>query len=216
MNGLAIYTAILQGRDVYKEPPKGKFDTFLFTDTPIPTGRARVVPVAEPLVQDAVRSARFIKTLPHLFFHDHEYTLWMDGSMSLKHTDIKSVLKVLRDADVATFRHRCRDCVYDELEACIAFGHDDPELMRRQIEEYRAKGYPAHNGLAETMVVLRRMNPKTAAFGNLWWSHISKGSRRDQLSFNPVAWLTNTRVVYFEGNVEDNPHFQFDRHAISP
>ena len=75
--------------------------------------------------------------------------------------------------------HRQRRCVYDEAVACIELGKDDPELIVRHVEAYRALGYPARNGLAELSVIVRRHTPRATRFFEAWWEEIRCGSRRD-------------------------------------
>jgi hypothetical protein len=43
-----------------------------------------------------------------------------------------------------------------------------------------------------------------------WWTEIKYGSRRDQLSFNYVAWKNNLKFNYIEGDSRDNKYFKRD------
>ena len=43
-------------------------------------------------------------------------------------------------------------------------------------------------GLVEAPVILRRHTAAIRALNEAWWAELVRGSRRDQLSFNYVAW----------------------------
>ena len=55
-----------------------------------------------------------------------------------------------------------------------------------QVEEYKKRGYPAHNGLWACGLLIRRNNDKIKKFNKLWWEHNKKYTYQDQLSF-PVC-----------------------------
>ena len=40
-----------------------------------------------------------------------------------------------------------------------------------------------------------------------WWTEIKYGSRRDQLSFNYIAWKNNFKFNYLEGDSRKNEYF---------
>jgi hypothetical protein len=61
------------------------------------------------------------------------------------------------------------------------------------IRKYRQQGYPEHNGLVEDNFLMRRHNePEMIRFAEEWWKNVLEFSRRDQLSFNYVAWKLGT------------------------
>lgn len=211
---LVVYTAIFNGRDRYREPSSGDFDCVLFTDKPIETNRTRVVVVPNVFPEDPVRTARFFKLMPQLFFYEYEYTMWRDGQIDFKEPiDVDALTRAIGNASIATLVHRERTCVYQELEKCTEFLLDDPETMRRQVEGYRQEGYPALRGLSETGVVLRRAQPESDAFNFAWWRELSTKSRRDQLSFDYVAWKLGIKVAHFPGDVSCSPYFTLVPHT---
>ena len=145
-----------------------------------------------------------MKLHPHIFMSEYDLTFWIDGSIMLKNT--AGLERVLGRHEMALFRHPDRDCAYDEAEVCANLGRDNPETIRKQMERYREAGFPQHQGLVATGGLLRRNTPALADFNRKWWKEIRAGSRRDQLSFNYVAWKNKRPYGTFEtGDVYENP-----------
>jgi hypothetical protein len=119
--------------------------------------------------------------------------------------------RFLRDSDIAMFKHYKRDCIYDEAKVCKKMKLDDPGIIDRQMAKYKKEGYPAKNGLNEGTIILRRHTKKIEEFNNLWWSEISSGSRRDQLSLNYCLWKLRLRPATFPLTVYHNHMFNFQR-----
>ena len=40
-----------------------------------------------------------------------------------------------------------------------------------------------------------------------WWNEIKYNSKRDQLSFNYIAWKNNLKFNYIEADARDNKYF---------
>jgi len=85
--------------------------------------------------------------------------------------------------------HPKRNCIYDEGLACIGCKKELRNVVEKQLERYRAEGYPKHAGMVETGLLLRKHNDmKCKLLCNAWASELLKESHRDQLSFNYVCW----------------------------
>lgn len=159
------------------------------------------------------RQARAHKVLAHKIFTNCRYSLWLDGCLKLVSRDLNGIMeKHLSEADICVFKHKKRNCLYDELNACILQQKDDEIIMTSQVEKYLKEGYPANNGLAETTAVLRRHNKVTTEFNEMWWEEIKNGSYRDQLSFDYTAWKLGIKYDLFPGYATLNPYFKWYRH----
>ncbi|MDE7222311.1 MAG: DUF616 domain-containing protein, partial [Acetatifactor sp.] len=87
------------------------------------------------------------------------------------------------------FNHYIHDCVYLEKSLCQRLQKDDPTVMDKQMEGYRKEGYPEHNGLIDSAVLVRELkNDRVIRLMESWWQEILHASKRDQLSFNYVCW----------------------------
>jgi alkaline ceramidase TOD1/glycosyltransferase MUCI70-like protein len=162
---------------------------------------------------DDRRTARYHKILSHELFPDTDYVLWLDGNIRLMAEPWSMIRRSLPDGfDLAAFKHRHRACVYEELDACIRLDKDGVEVMRAQVEGYRARGYPAGNGLAETGVLVRRQSEAVRGFNRAWWAEVEGGSVRDQLSFNYTLWTRGLRYALLRGRPDKSPDVRYQRH----
>lgn len=107
-------------------------------------------------------------------------------------------------AKVVGFKHRFHDCAYEEHAACARMQKDDLDVMRRQMDFYRAMKFPAHYGLIECGVLLRRNCPEVVAFNERWWNEVRERSTRDQLSVGFAAWVSEIRFESWAGTVFEN------------
>ena len=98
--------------------------------------------------------------------------------------------------------------MYDETEAILQLGYDDPGLVRRQMHKYRSLGLPEKGGLFYCGFLARRHNdPRSKVFCDLWWKELHENSRRDQLSFPFVRWLTRQETALLPGTAFSNPFY---------
>ena len=214
MNSKIIYTTIFGGYDDVTKPnlPTG-WDWKCFSEEN-----------SIPLYTDNTRNAKKFKVLPHRYLQDYEYSIFIDGNMYVVGNIDELIEKYLSDSNIAFFDHNKnrmdpRDCIYDEYNAIMNLGKNDPnqnfkdnpQVMYNQVKRYQDEGYPSHNGLITGMVILRRHNEKDCIrVMEDWWTEIKYGSKRDQLSFNYVAWKNNTKFNYMDGDSRNNEYFTRD------
>ena len=228
MNKKVIYTAIIGGYDELVEPdfiPNG-WDFVCFSTRKLKSKHWDVRPTL-PLYSDNTRTARKHKLLPHRLFPDYDYSLWIDGNIKVRN-DINELLSHLDDCNYATYDHLQnkldpRGCIYDEASTILHFGElnmkrnpekglscfkDNPTLIRNQMERYLKEGYPRNNGLVVQMEVLRRHNESDVINSmEEHWIELKHNSKREQLSFNYIAWKTNLKFSYIQGDSRDNKYF---------
>lgn len=128
---------------------------------------------------DPNRNAKIYKILPHLFLPEHDWSIWIDSTITLLKPP-ESLVRLVK-GEVGVFHHWERNCLYDEAVACQTL--DDPNIINLQMERYRSKGFPAHAGLAMCGIIIRKNTDKVNRLNEQWWAEICRGSRRDQLSF---------------------------------
>jgi hypothetical protein len=216
MENIVLYTAVTKGYDQLLPPPGSwlggaAFVAFLDEGGLVNGWEQRRICSD---FSDPCRNAKIHKIVPHRFFKDAQYSLWIDGNIRIKsRRPLREVMdEALAGADLALFRHRKRQCAYDEAEACILAGKDNVDLITRQMARYRSAGYKENNGLGECCVIFRRHTPEVERFNEAWYSEICEHSRRDQLSFNYTAELTQFRFNYLTGLVSKNDDFERFKH----
>jgi len=228
MKRVVIYTAIFGSKDNLLEPefiPLG-CDFVCFTDSNNFKSKVWQIKKMPRQFDDPVRDAKIFKILPHRFFPDYEYSIWIDGNMKVRGDINKLINKYLSSASVAFYDHAklpvdSVDCLYREAEILIEMGKkgkykDDPKIILKQIEKYRNLGYPEKNGLISGMIILRRHNDQQVKKSmEDWWQEIQNHSRRDQLSFNYVAWKNRLDFVYIDGDSRNNDYFIWATHKES-
>ncbi len=163
---------------------------------------------------------RHPKLLPHLYFNQYEVSIYIDSNFLIV-GDIHELLKSLGDFKMVTFDHTqtddSRDCIYEEYNAILEIAErkgvfkDDPVVMEKQIELLKLEGYPKKNGLIKGGVLIRKHNDtKVIKVMEEWWHMVSSMSKRDQLSFNYVAWKNKFKPKIINGDLRrGNPYFYF-------
>jgi len=228
MNTKVIYTAIIGGYDDLIEPdykPEG-WDFVCFTDRDLKSDTWEIRKTL-PLYTDNTRTARKHKLLPHRLFPNHEYSLWVDGNIKVR-DDVNELLNYLGDCNYATYDHSqnkldSRDCIYEEANAILKFGEinlkrnpkkgmanykDNPNLIKNQMNKYLTNKYPKNNGLVVQMEVLRRHNKQDIVDSmEDHWVELKYNSKREQLSFNYIAWKNKLKFSYIQGDSRDNKYF---------
>jgi len=184
-----------------------------------------------PIYEDNNRNAKRFKVLPHRYLQDYEYSIFIDGNMTVRGNIDELIVKYLSDANVAFFSHNnnhldARNSAYDEAQTIFDLGEknikrspergilnykDNPFVIQKQMERYSMLRYPANNGLITGMVILRRHNEKDCIETmEDWWTEIKYNSKRDQLSFNYCAWKNDLTFNYMDGDSRDNEYFYRD------
>jgi hypothetical protein len=208
MGDVVVYTAVTAGRDDLKDPEAALpgVDYVCFTDAPLKSRIWNVVLIATG--PDARLTARRHKILPHILFPHHHVSIWHDASMSATARVLEAV-EALAGAAVGVFRHNKRVCVYEESAASARGGRDHKSTLDRQTARYREIGYPNDNGLYQTGFLVRRHTRENELLNSLWWSEVSMGSVRDQVSFPYALWRTRIVPRVLPGDAQNNGFVRF-------
>jgi hypothetical protein len=217
MKEIVVFTAITGDYDTLKPPPdhwRAEADFVAFVEKPHSSSGWDFRPIHRTF-SDPCRNAKIHKIVPHRFFPDARFSLWLDGSIQVKAVvPLRELIaSLLAHHDLAVFPHRRRNCIYEEAEACIVAKKDSPDIIRCQMQAYRESGYPENNGLVECTVIVRHHTEPVRKFNEMWYDEITKYSRRDQLSFNYVAAKTGFVYARIPGLLSKNDYFKRHPHA---
>lgn len=214
---ITVYTCILNGWDNLWSPTKPASDIryLCFTDEPLEkAGRWQLKPAWRPLPDDR-RNSRLPKMLPHLHF-DSAYSIWVDGCLQMHADPAALVTDWLGDADIALYRHPCRQSVYAEAGFCCDQKIGESALIASQVERYKKRGLPQSVGLWAGGVIIRRHSPRVERFNEMWWGEYLHGSTRDQIALPYALWASGLSIRTIDGNVlEDQDNFEFMFHGYA-
>lgn len=191
---ILIYTAITGDYDSLKEPQFIADDLTYVCLTNNPNIRSKnwIVEYVKDNRMDNVHLARHIKLNPHLYFKDDEMSIWVDGKYQIMDDLRMYVTQYQKKSAILCFPHPQRDCICDEVAACIALQKGNNKDMIIQVADYLRDGYPLHNGLYETGCIVREHNNDLVKYlMSEWENEIEKYSFRDQLSFPYICWKNN-------------------------
>ncbi len=226
---IAIYTSIFGGYDdlpeiLYKPD---NCDFICFTDEDIVSSEWKIIK-SPTIYSSPNRNAKRYKVLPHKYLDQYEYSIWIDGNMSVKGDVNELVNQYLSNSSIAFYSHAnnildSRSCPYEEAQFILTIGDknyklnpsrgilaykDNPQIISKQMQNYQHAGFPPNKGLITGMVILRKHNDDNCIkVMEQWWSEISYNSKRDQLSFNYSAWKQKVDFNYISGDSRDNQYF---------
>lgn len=183
-----VYTVLLGGYDqLLPQPVAGEStaDFICFTDDPELRSDDWTIQLVEPrFPQDLHRSSRVYKILGHEILEQYDATLCIDASVRLRQTPEAILESWLTDGhDMALVKHSYREQVLDEFDEVIRLNYDDRARVYEQLVDYSIT-YPEVLAAKPHWggMLARRTTPDVARAMRLWFDHVLRYSRRDQLS----------------------------------
>ena len=223
-NNKVIYTSIVGGFDNLIQPKfvDDSFDYICFvkkgqTDTKR-QGIWQIVEIPYDNCDNRILS-RFPKLMPHKVLSQYDYSLWMDGNVSINDARLYEIIdKKIEDGILYSgVNHWGRDCAYDEA-AGIANKVKEPLFsLAKTVRFLRKERFPKHYGLYENNVILRKHNNQK--FDNLWWDLFCKYAKRDQLCHQYCYKKFGLDFDYLlpkEYCARNHPYFTYVKHQITP
>lgn len=212
MDELTVYTAIFGGYDVLREVscPRQNIKYICFTEDRTMRSDTWEIRHVDMEFGDPVMESRRYKMLPHLFI-DSEYSLYMDANVHFKKSPLDYMNNFFSKGGMLFVPHEERDCIYREMAECIRIHKDSPQRLITQAYEYSKDNCPEHSGLFWGGLIGRRHFEKDVVeFGNEWWEHFQKYSRRDQIGLGYLMWKKDVEVSLVNINVRNNIWFDCD------
>jgi hypothetical protein len=215
-----VYTALFGGYETLLEQHvAARYDTDLicFTDDPsLASSSWQIRQVTPRFPLDPDRSSRFPKIMAHELLPDYDASIYIDNTVLLTRdpTEIFDDLLPVGVA-MASIRHSYRDSVAAEFDAVVAAGVEAPWACAEQREHYEA--YNPEALAAQTLwngLMLRRHNVEDVkATMAVWWEHVLRYSRRDQLSLHAALHTTGLAVRVHELDNFVSPYHEWPRHG---
>ncbi len=186
-----VYTAITGRYDELKDPLFVDEDLTYVCLTNNPEIKSKIwnIEYVQDEHKDNVHLARHLKMNPHLYFHDFDMSVWVDGKFQIMDDLRLYFAEYQKMSSVLCFPHPARECICDEVAACIMLKKGDKAGMLLQVSQYLKEGFPTNYGLYDTGCMARLHNDADViAVMQEWENEIWKHSIRDQLSFPYVCW----------------------------
>jgi len=191
-----IYTAIFGDYDVLLEPAyiTPNWDYICFTDNKEITSTTwKIIYLNLDLDLDNTRKARNVKVLYYNYVNEYDLNIWIDANIKINSNLDEFVnLTTINGDDAAFMMHPDRECIYQELNTCVKYKKDDPEILYKyKFKLLNEEKYPRLNGLIQTNVIVRYNTEQMKFISEKWWQEILNYSKRDQLSLNYILWKYN-------------------------
>jgi hypothetical protein len=183
-----VYTALTGRYEPLGEQPmaRGSALPFIcFTDDPTLTSETwQIRPIAPLFANDHIRNQRDIKLHPHRHLPEFATSLYIDNSVRLT----APPEDILAAADLATGLclppHSFRETLRGEFETVLEHRLDEPARVRELLElvtreaPHLLRERPFWSGV----MIRDHRNERVARAMEIWFAHILRHSRRDQLS----------------------------------
>lgn len=192
---IAVYSCYFGAHEPFNPEATGAespaYDRFVFTDhASLPT-TARLIGVPDGGAGPAILS-RLPKLCPHLFFQGYDWVIYLDNNARFLLDPSRIIRRVSKEhpdtpAGRYLFRHRRRDCAWDEAEECLRLGYMTPDQHARVTAHFGAEAFPRHAGLYVNTCLVQRMGcAATDALNEAWYESLTTMTRRDQVM---LPWL---------------------------
>jgi hypothetical protein len=207
-----VYTVLFGGYEGLLEQPAfegSTIDRICFTDDPeltSPTWEVRCVPRALPA--DTTRSARTPKILAHDYVGEYDESLYIDNSVLLKRPPEELFAELLpAHTSMALMRHSYRELLSEEFDEVVRLKLDAWWACEEQRAHYEAVDPAVLQ--SQTLwhgIILRRHGDRVVRRTmELWWLHVMRYSRRDQLSLNFCLRATGLDPLVHAYDNNDSP-----------
>lgn len=189
---LVVYTVVMGGDyDLPSTRPQDGVDYICFTDQQGLEPNGWIVRYVSPIIlSDTFRSSRELKVRPHRWLADYPNSIYIDSSVHLRKDPLAlwDYLIPNESTVFGSFFHSFRATVADEFSAVAEAKLDYRNTINEQLQAYRTHyaqtltDKPVWGG-----VLARRHNTHSCISAmEVWFAHILRYSRRDQLSL-PLA-----------------------------
>jgi tetratricopeptide (TPR) repeat protein len=194
IDGLIVYTVVTGG---YEQPSDPRDVLGPGADVAILTDDVDALPesmrsIGRPLELDAPAqlASRHPKMLPHLYFPDHERSIYIDANFHLR-TDPRPLAQGLsQETPMTVLFHSERTSPLAESLLVVERGFASWGEIRDHFDRQRSAGFDPASSPLSYGGFLARFHGDERLHGAMetWWDQFSSGVRRDQLSLDFSLW----------------------------
>nr|WP_179852321.1 glycosyltransferase domain-containing protein [Prochlorococcus marinus] len=206
---IIIYTALIGENEGLNSQPffnSSKLRHVCLTDDKNLSSKDwEIILVERILPQDCYRSQRHFKIRPHLVFPNYRFSLYLDNTVVLrKKTEdfLEMIINqkgILENDPFFCIPYHSQFDLISEFNACADNNLDDQLRIYEQLNDYTKTNLdelksPAYWG----GILFRNHNHNEVKnLSEIWFSHICRYSRRDQLSIIHASCQSNINLIGF-------------------
>lgn len=213
MKTCVVYTAIFNNYDWLKDPiyPSNNVDYICFTDSDQLESKVwKIIPIELNGVSPSLLNRKIKLLYPYTYFHEYDYSLYVDGSIMIKGDLDKFLNKYISHSLIITnFKHPNNNCIYEEMIRCIQQHRGNPQKLMEQYRVYKNNHMPVQYGLSDNKILLR--NHKSELGKKMmeeWFQHVEDYSGRDQVCLSYILHQNGLHYQFFTENIESNEFFE--------
>ena len=221
---IVVYTVLIGDNEGLNEQPNivhSNLRHVCLTDDKYLTSNSwEIININKILPDDNHRSQRNLKVRPHLIFPNYKFSFYIDNTVLLLEKTEKFINMIIKNSIVQENDpffflpyHSFRNTLREEFEECAKLRLDDQLRIYEQLNVYKKVNKtcltkkPYWGG-----VLLRNHNhSKMKNFSEIWFSHICRYSRRDQLS---LIHCSNQANIKLKGFYLNNSFSKFHKWPI--
>jgi hypothetical protein len=210
---IAVYSCYFGQHEPFNPDATGShgagYDRFVFTDHEIlPGTTARLIALSDPGLGPAILS-RLPKLCPHLFFAGYDWVIYLDNNARFLLDPARVIRRIAKEHPGTPqgrylFRHRRRDCIWDEADECLRLGFMTPAQHAQISGILTAAAYPRHAGLFVNTCMIQRMGcAATDRLNTEWFESLTSITRRDQVMLPFLLWQSGVAHRTLRPKVKD-------------
>jgi hypothetical protein len=213
-NAFVIYTAIFGNYDVLQDPEviTPNVDYICFTDNKnIKSRYWKCIFYKSDSIGNSAKNRHLKLLAPFNELKHYKHSLYIDGNIIIKN-DLTGFFEKYKKNPFCNFKHPVRDCIFDEIEACLLEKRGNPQGLIRQGIYYAKDNMVDHFGLSDNKILLRENNKKVEKIMLEWWHHVETFSGRDQVCLPYVLFKNGTNFTFFDEDINENKYFEIWPH----
>jgi hypothetical protein len=185
-----VYTSLLGGYERLNEQPVAQQSQVPFvclTDDPDLRSETWQVRQVSPLFpMDPGRSQRDFKLRPHVHLPEFDLSLYIDNAILLSRPPEEIFERYLPASGFCLPMHSFRESVLDEFLEVAKLGYDDQSRIFEQLNHYwlTCPKVLEERPYAGGILLRDHREPAVRTMLEIWYAHVLRYSRRDQLSIN--------------------------------
>ncbi len=208
---LIVYTALFGDYDNLIDPVENYENCLFicFTDNLNITSKIWQIRYINKLKYPPYLMNRMYKWLPHLYFKNYNYSLYIDSNILIKE-NVYDFIHMFNESDkIFIPKHFSRNCIYEEFNTLILEGKIEYNLAMKQLNFYELNSFPKNFGLTENNIILRYHNDENIIkLMNYCWNDLLKFTKRDQLCLMYNAWFLNITIKELKYSSRGSKYFK--------